>query len=95
MTKYDQLKQRLGIKVQRRNVFTFDHDYHGAHKPEPERLPSGPAYRPPITEDLSRFGPNPKAVRSAKTWWAGLTPSQRAKEVAKRRKNGAACKGSR
>jgi ABC-type uncharacterized transport system ATPase subunit len=91
MTKYDQLKERLGIKVQPRHVFTFDHDYVGTEKADRSSLGGSKQLpKPPIEEDLSRFQPNRKAVQSARGWWAKLTPRQRKAEVMKRRRNGAA-----
>jgi ABC-type uncharacterized transport system ATPase subunit len=91
MTKYDQLKERLGIKVQPRHVFTFDHDYVGTEKADRSSLGGSKHLpKPAIQEDLSRFAGNDKARHAAKSWWAKLTPRQRKAEVMKRRRNGAA-----
>lgn len=86
---YDALKARLGIQpAPRSSSWSFGPDYIGAVKPEPDYW-DGPmtVEKPPIQEDLSHLAAADHRVSAAKAYWQNLTPAQRRREVAKRRKN--------
>ena len=91
-TPYEMQKLRLNINTAGKpNRFSMCIEHNGTEKPEPDywsgsKVPPKPA----IQEDLSRFAGNAKQREVAKGWCAKLTPAQRKREVAKRRKNGAA-----
>jgi hypothetical protein len=48
------------------------------------------AYKPPITEDLSRFAAMTRrdTQERAKRWWGGLSVEEKTREIAKRQANG-------